>query len=119
MNGFEIINEKILRPNPFPGELASELAILISLRENRATWVSTKECVKRLREVCRKIKRDSNVQYVPPPAGTGVDIRLKKNGREYAFDTKTVQPNLGGIKGFNKQLLEWYAYMLCKDPMLT
>jgi hypothetical protein len=36
VNGFEIITEKILRPQPFPQEFANELNKLISERENKA-----------------------------------------------------------------------------------
>lgn len=118
INGFEIIEEKILMPKPFPKILAIELSTLISLRENANTWIPTAECVQRLKEARNAIK-GQEIGYVSPAAGTGVDIRLKKNGIEYAFDTKTVKPNVGGIKGFNKELLEWYAYRICKDPDVT
>ncbi len=115
MNGYEILEEKILMPSPFPPKLASELAILISLRETRASWISLKECANRLKIVSKSIDK-KGIEYVRPPAGTGVDIWIKKGKKEYAFDTKTVQPNVGSIKSFNKQILEWYAYRICKDP---
>lgn len=114
-NGFEIIDEKLLKPDPFPEELAIELPRIIALRESRDTWIPAEECKKRLRAVCARIDR-SSLRYIRPPSGTGVDVRIRKNGKEYAFDTKTVQPNLGSIKSFNKQIMEWYAYALCKDP---
>lgn len=116
-NGFEVIEEGILMPDPFPTELAGELPALIRLRESKNTWIPTGDCVRRLREVCREVD-NSQAQYVQPPAGTGVDLRFSKGGKEYAFDTKTVQPNLGDIKKFNKQLLEWYAYSLYREPDL-
>ncbi len=115
MNKFEIIKEKILKPDPFPEELAVELGTLITLRENKDTWISAKECVIRLKNICKKIDR-SKIKYISPSAGTGVDMRFKKDGVEYAYDTKTVQPNVGSIKSFNKEILEWYAYRICKDP---
>ena len=115
MNGYQVIQDKILRPEPFPSRLASELAKIIALRENRATWISANECVLRFKEICKSLNR-TNIKYVRPAAGTGVDIWLKKDNKEFAFDTKTVQPNLGSIKSFNKQILEWYAYRICKDP---
>jgi hypothetical protein len=116
-NGFEVLSEKILKPDPMPPELASELAALISLRESKSTWVSADECISRLRTVSKKLDslRES-VRYIAPPAGTGVDIFFKKDGVHYAFDTKTVQPNVGAIKGFNKQILEWYAYSIFRNP---
>jgi len=113
-NGFEIIEDKILKPSPFPLELQAELSNVISLRESRSTWIPANECLERMRVISRKINK-SGIKYVAPPAGTGVDIFLKKSQVEYAFDTKTVQPNLGSIKSFNKQILEWYAYRVCKN----
>lgn len=115
INGFKVVKEKILLPQPFPRILSSELSSLISMRENRHTWVSATDCVSRLREICKKVDQ-STLTFVRPPAGTGVDVRLEKKGRKYAFDIKTVQPNVGSIKSFNKQILEWYAYRLCADP---
>lgn len=115
MNGFKIIDEKILKPKPFPPLLETELNTLVTLRENRDTWIPMNDCIKRLREISKRVDKHG-IEYIKPAAGTGVDIRLKKGEKEYAFDTKTVQPNVGSIKSFNKQLLEWYAYILCQDP---
>lgn len=39
LHGFEVIKEKILRPSPFPNELAAELSSLIVLREDKTTWM--------------------------------------------------------------------------------
>lgn len=114
-NGFEVIEEKILMPDPFPVEVKIELDRQVSLRENRATWLSAKDCISNFKKVCRNASRLS-VLYVRPSAGTGVDLLIKKNGKEYAFDIKTVQPNMGSIKSFNKQIMEWYAYRLYRDP---
>lgn len=114
-NDFKIIDNKILKPRPFPEELLSELSRLINLRESRGTWINSEECVARLRKICDKFNRE-DIEYISPPAGTGVDLKLEKDGVEYAFDIKTVQPNVGSIKSFNKQLLEWYAYSLFKRP---
>lgn len=113
-NGFEVLDKKILCPSPMPKSLSDELGNLIRLRENMNTWVSIKECKKRLRNVCEKINK-SGLEFVPPAAGTGVDVYFKKGSTEYAFDIKTVQPNVGNIKSFNKQILEWYAYRICKN----
>lgn len=117
INGFKIIKENFLKPDPLPEQLANELASLVRLRENKLTWISTTECIKKLREICQELDK-TEIKYVPPAPGTGVDIHFEKYGKEYAFDTKTVQPNLGSIKSFNKELLEWYAYSLCKNPNL-
>ena len=39
-NGFEIVNEKILKPEPLPEEFAMELSRVITLRENKVTWIN-------------------------------------------------------------------------------
>jgi hypothetical protein len=114
-NGFEILDQKILKPSPMPPSLVNELSILISDREGVQTWVPASECKTRLRRVATQLPRSATV-YVKPPAGSGVDIFLKKDGKYYAFDIKTVQPNVGSIKTFNKQILEWYAYSIFKEP---
>ena len=116
-NGFEVITEKILMPKPFPQRLRDELDALITLREDKLMWVPISKCIERLKAVSQSVDK-SGVEYVKPASGTGVDIRLKKEGKEYAFDTKTVQPNIGSIKSFNKQILEWYAYAICKNPSI-
>lgn len=116
-NGFEVLDEKILKPAPMPVELATALAAFISLRETPASWIPAIECVQKLRSIVAATDR-SSVQYIPPPTGTGVDIFLKKDSKYYAFDIKTVQPNIGSVKSFNKELLEWYAYSICKDPAI-
>ncbi|MDP3093145.1 MAG: TdeIII family type II restriction endonuclease [bacterium] len=117
-NGFKVIEGKILKPDPFPKELATELATITTLRENKGTWISVQECAKRLKKICEHLSK-IGIQYIAPAPGTGVDIYFSKEGTEYAYDIKTVQPNLGSIKSFNKQILEWYAYRIFKDPEVT
>lgn len=117
-NGFEVVEEKILKPKPMPKALAAELAKLVELRESSDTWITAEECKKRLSAVCLSVDR-GKVTFVAPPAGSGVDVLLKRDDTYYAFDIKTVQPNLGNVKSFNKQLLEWYAYSICKNPEIA
>ena len=118
LNGFEIVTEKILRPQPFPKELNIELNNLISERENKhnGNIVDTQECIQRLKQAALKINPEEIIKYTSPPSGTGVDIHFSKNCIEYIFDIKTTQPNQSGFKGFNKQILEWYAYRFAKNP---
>ncbi|TAE58304.1 MAG: TdeIII family type II restriction endonuclease [Nostocales cyanobacterium] len=118
LNGFEIVTAKILKPEPFPTILQNELNQLIDERENKYNTrrVLTEECIERLRNAALQINPEEIVKYTSPPPGTGVDIHFYKNGIEYIFDIKTTQPNQSGFKGFNKQLLEWYAYRFAKTP---
>jgi len=117
-NGFEILEEKLKRPKPMPNKLQTTLNHLITAREDKATWVGREEIIKKLRKAVKPItkNRRATVEYVDPAAGSGVDIFFKKGGKYYAFDTKTVKPNVGSIKSYNKQILEWYAYAIFKDP---
>ena len=114
-NGFQIIEENILRPEPFPDLIGRELDSLRTQRETNT--LSTYECKNRLKTAAVKVNKiNNNLQYVSPPPGNGVDIYLSKDDKEYAFDIKTTGPNKGDFKKFNIQLLEWYAYRLCRNP---
>ena len=113
-NDFEIVEKKLLRPDPFPPKLQKELDQLITLREGNS-FISTQECINRLKNSVRESNLD-NLNFSKPPSGTGVDIYLLKNNIEYAFDVKATQPNMGDFKRFNKQLLEWYSYRFAENP---
>ncbi|HLP92277.1 MAG TPA: TdeIII family type II restriction endonuclease [Nostocaceae cyanobacterium] len=116
-NGFEIVTTQILLPQPFPRELQVELDNLINERAKKPNGrVSTAECIQRLKNVASRTNPQEIVKYISPPPGTGVDIYFKKDGIEYVFDIKTPQANQGAFGGFNKQMLEWYAYRLAADP---
>ncbi|MGI0479905.1 TdeIII family type II restriction endonuclease [Geminocystis sp. CENA526] len=112
-NGYEIIQTKILSPEPFPPKLRQELDSLITQRENK--FISTDICIEKLKKVALELN-STNLKFTKPASGTGVDIYFLKNGIEYVFDTKTTQPNQGDFKKFNKQLLEWYCYRFAKNP---
>lgn len=118
LNGFQIVTTKILRPEPFPQILQHELDKLVDERENKPNniRVSTDECIQRLKNAALKTNPQDIIQFTSPASGTGVDIHFAKNGIEYIFDIKTTQPNQGDFKGFNRQILEWYAYKFAQDP---
>ena len=114
-NGFQVIEQNILKPEPFPELIKKEMDSLKDYRETNI--LSTKECKKRLTSAALQVKKLNNsLKYISPPAGNGVDIYLLKQGKEYAFDLKTTSPNKGDFRKFNTQLLEWYTYRLCRDP---
>ena len=114
-NGFQVIEQNILEPKPFPDLIYQEMNSLDTQRKNNT--LSTNECKKRLRSAALQVKKlNNNLKYISPSPGNGVDIYLSKQGKEYAFDLKTTSPNKGDFKKFNTQLLEWYAYRLCRDP---
>lgn len=117
-NGFEVLTDKLRRPAPMPPLLQAKLDYLMTARENKDTWVDRYEVIRELKETANSISNEdrAGIEYVAPASGSGVDIFLKKYDNYYAFDTKTVQPNVGDIKKFNKQILEWYAYAIFRDP---
>ena len=116
-NGFELREKELLRPSPFPKKLSQELYRLKHLRENKESWIPMLECVESLKEVIINIDR-SNLTYAPPPRGKGIDVCFFKHGTEYIFDTKTNQINQRGGLDLNLQLLEWYSFKLCKNPLV-
>lgn len=117
-NGFEVLEDKLKRPEPMPILLQTKLDYLMTVREHKATWLDRNEVASELRETVSSITpaERAAIEYVAPASGSGVDIYFKKDNKYYAFDTKTVQPNVGDIKKFNRQLLEWYAYAIFKNP---
>ena len=119
-NGYEVLEEKLKRPEPMPLKLQAKLDYLMTAREHKATWIDCKDVAKELKDTVESISNEERamIAYVAPASGSGVDIYFKKDDKYYAFDTKTVQPNVGDIKKFNRQLLEWYAYAIFKNPSI-
>lgn len=115
-NGFEICSKAMLTPSPLPDSIKKELDNLIYLRETEK-FISTDECINRLREAV-KISELNNLSFVKPRHGHGVDLCLRKHGREYLFDLKSPSPNTGDFQRFNQQLLKWYTYKLIQNPNL-
>ncbi len=118
LNGFQVITTKILRAEPFPDVLQNELDKLVDERESKPNnmRLSTTECIQRLRNIALETNSQDIIRFTSPPSGTGVDIHFAKDGVEYIFDIKTTQPNQGDFKGFNRQILEWYAYKSAQYP---
>lgn len=116
-NGFSILDEnQILMPNPLPSKLQQSVDQLIQTRIG-GTLIPTSQCVQQLKTVAEDIDR-SQLDFVAPPSGHGIDIHLKKDGIEYLFDIKSPQPNQGDIERYTRQLLKWHAYKYAKDPSL-
>lgn len=69
-----------------------------------------------IKRVCQSFKHNPIQNFKKPKSGRGVDIWLVKDGINYFFDTKTVQPNLSALTGCLEQVLGWYAYYYSKFP---
>jgi hypothetical protein len=121
LNGFEVINERLLAPSNMPAILQSTVQILVEGRNregrnNRNRQYSAQYCHDRIKDVCQTYLRNPINDFSLPPRGFGVDIWLRKDDVNYFFDTKTVQSNLGGYAKCFTQILNWYAYFYSRYP---
>jgi hypothetical protein len=116
-NGFLVKEENLEAPANMPANLGNVLANIISERERRSGVYDAEKSHVEIRETCQIFQNSRRIEmFVPAPKGYGVDIWLVKDGINYFFDTKTVQPNLGAFTNCMKQVLHWYAYFYCKHP---
>lgn len=116
LNEFEVVNSGLPKPRNMPASLQSTLQILIEGRENRNPVYNSRHCHDRIREICQTFIQNPITEFVSAPRGYGVDIWLKKNGVNYFFDTKTVQPNVGALSKCFGQVMNWYAFFYAQFP---
>lgn len=108
-NGFEVISTKLQAPLHIPQSLGNIISSLLEDRykpKGMHTAQSTKDEIKK---VCQIFINEPIEKFVAAPKGNGVDIWLKKDDKNYLFDTKTVQPNISKFKNMLSQLIHWYA----------
>jgi Type II restriction endonuclease, TdeIII len=114
-NGFEVlIDKQILMPSPFPENLQKIVEYLANQRKN-GKFISTTDCIDEIRRICKSLDK-TNLNFIDPPSGHGVDIYLKKDNIEYVFDMKSPQANVGDFPRYSRQLLDWYAYRFSENP---
>jgi hypothetical protein len=113
-NGFEVIEESLLVPDPFPHDLQSVIDELCNLRA-KGNFISTDECVAKIRQTLNKISFKDHRFILSKKKGHGVDLRIRKGGIEYLFDIKSPRPNVGDFPRYCRQLLDWYAHKLSQD----
>lgn len=116
LNGFEVINQNITKPAIMPANLQNTLQIVIEGRNNRDQVYSSVYCHDRIKEICQTFINNPIPSFVPAPKGFGVDVWLRKDGINYFFDTKTVQPNIGNLSKYFEQLINWYAFFYSQNP---
>lgn len=116
LNDFEVVNDNLLAPTNYPANLQNTLNILEEGRLNGGVLYNAQYCHDRIREVCQDFIQNPIGSFRSAPKGFGVDIWLRKDDINYFFDTKTVQPNLGGYTRYFKQILNWYAYFYSRYP---
>ena len=117
LNGFEILNGKlILQPDPMPEGLEDTLNKVISSREKQKSIYDDRTSREEIKKSCIHLIKNPVKNFCSPPRGSGVDVWLRKEGIDYLFDIKTVQPNIGGYKSYLREIMTWYAYYYSKLP---
>jgi len=117
-NGFEVLNEKeFSKQADYPKCLENIVSAWVKKREDTKGSVSLTRYVNHLKREIHtlpiKVYRNTTLT-----SGEGIDVWLKKNNKEYAFDIKTVQINKGSGLKFNKTIMNWYAYRTLSKPTL-
>lgn len=116
-NGFEIVKDKLMAPVIMPSNLNNTLQIILDERKKQSGHYNAMQSHNTIKNICQTFIDRPITQFEKAPKGFGVDIWLKKNGVNYIFDTKTVQPNLGAFNKCMEQVLTWYAYFYCRYPL--
>jgi hypothetical protein len=115
-NGFEVINQNLEKPANMPANLNNTIQLIVSERTNKNSKYTAAFCHEEIKNICQSyINRPIN-DFLDAPKGAGVDIWLKKDGVNYFFDTKTVQPNVRDYSSYFQQIIHWYAYFYSKYP---
>tara|TARA_Y100001970_G_C14201275_1_gene841236 strand:- start:959 stop:1762 length:804 start_codon:yes stop_codon:yes gene_type:complete len=109
-NGFEIISKNLEAPI-CKKEVESEFDSIRSDRTHKRGKHDSQSAKKAIKKLFEKYQVDD---WKLAPPGKGVDIWMKRDGVNYLFDSKTVQPNKGNFKDFCEQILTWYYYFYSK-----
>ncbi len=115
-NGFEVIRQNLMRPTIMPANLHGTIQIVYSGRIEKNPVYTADYCHAQLKAICQPFLVNPVVGFSNASTGFGVDIWLRKDGIDYFFDTKTVQPNIGSYTRYFTQLLNWYAYYYSRYP---
>jgi hypothetical protein len=116
VNGFEVVTQKLLRPSIMPSILNNTLQTVLEERIKAGGLYDAKKSHKAIKDICASFKKNPIENFIKPTTGKDVDIWLRKNGINYFFDTKTVQPNISALNSFVDQVLHWYAYFYSRYP---
>jgi hypothetical protein len=115
-NGFEIIEANLESPVNMPANLSNSLQTIIDERKRKSNVYNAFSSHDEIKRVCQAFLARPIDTFESAPKGFGVDIWLKKDNVNYFFDTKTVQPNIGGYSKFVEQILNWYAFFYSRFP---
>lgn len=115
-NGFTVKDSNLQCPANLPSHLNNTLQNIIDERKRMSGLYDAKASKDEIKRVCQVFLERPIEVFVDAPRGRGVDIWLIKDGVNYFFDTKTVQPNVGNYMSFMEQVINWYAYFFSRYP---
>lgn len=115
-NGFEIIDSNLECPANMPSNLNNALQTILDERKRKSGVYNARSSHDEIKRVCQSFLSRPIIAFERAPRGRGVDIWLKKEGINYFFDAKTVQPNLSALVSCTEQILYWYAYFYSRFP---
>lgn len=115
-NGFNVKKKDLMCPANMPSILNNTLQSIKDDRLAEGGMYNAQTSHDAIKNACQGFKNRPIDSFVKPKSGRGVDIWLEKNGINYFFDTKTVQPNLSTLTGCLEQVLGWYAYYYSQVP---
>ncbi|KOS07205.1 hypothetical protein AM493_15035 [Flavobacterium akiainvivens] len=116
LNGFEVVKNNLQMPTNMPHNLHNTLQTIIASRRNGSKQYDARASHLAIKSVCEDFIQNPIDNFKKAPSGHGVDVWLIKDGVNYFFDTKTVQPNVGDYSKYLIQLLTWYAYFYSQFP---
>lgn len=115
-NSFKVIRQDLMQPANMPSVLNNTLQSVTDDRKAAGGLYNAQTSHDAIKKACQGFKKNPLESFVKPKSGRGVDIWLQKDGVNYFFDTKTVQPNLSTLTGCLEQVLGWYAYYYSRFP---
>ncbi len=115
-NGFEVIEQNLESPVNIPSNLSNTLQTILDERKRNSGVYNAISSHSEIVRVCQSFLIRPIDSFESAPKGFGVDIWLKKDGVNYFFDTKTVQPNIGQYSKFVEQILNWYSFFYSRFP---
>ena len=111
-------NAKIIYQNSEKGWVGDIPRFSYSIEKLRSLgWIPQLSSKQAIKDFCQYYVSNPCSEWNKPAPGTGVDIYLKKNNTHYLFDTKTVKPNVSGLKSFlpsfeNKECLVFLVILM-------
>jgi hypothetical protein len=120
-NGFTIHSQHEMKevaklPKQCPSHIMDLVNEIIHDRENWHGKYSPSETKEAVREACQHFVARPPQAWEKPGVGEGIDVWIEKDGIHYITDSKTVQPNLGGLKSFMKRIIHWYLAFFSHHP---